>query len=271
MSPNGTRARTSRTVPYRGVSGTFVRGPRTKRAPTPRGTVKNVGHTTERQRADRPPPSLPPATVEHPHQRSGGSNQARATLGRGLLQHRFRYVEVRVYGLDVVVVVERLDQPDQGSGLGLRRDLDDRVRLHRQVGGADLDPGLLERGADGGQRRGLGRHLEQVAVLADVVGAGVDRRDQVVLVVALAIDDDDALLLELPGDRARLAEAPAGLVECVADLGAGAIAVVGERIDQDRGAAGAVALIDDPLDLLVAQPAPVPRSIARWMLSLGIE
>ena len=135
-------------------------------------------------------------------------------------------------------------------------DLDHGVRLHRQLRRLDLDPGGLERAADGGEVGGLGGHLEHVAVRSDVVGAGVDRRDQVVLGVALAVDEDHALLLELPGDRARLAEAAAGLVEGVADLRAGAVAVVGQRVDEDRRAAGAVALVDDPLDLLVAGARP---------------
>ena len=38
------------------------------------------------------------------------------------------------------------------------------------------------------------------------------------------------------------------LGEGVADLGAGAVAVVGQRLDQDRRAARPVALEDDPLD-----------------------
>ena len=57
--------------------------------------------------------------------------------------------------------------------------------------------------ADGGQIGRGGRDLEQVAVLGDVLGAGVDRRHQVVLAVAVAVDQDHAALLELPGDRAR--------------------------------------------------------------------
>ena len=37
-------------------------------------------------------------------------------------------------------------------------------------------------------------HPDQVAVSPDVIGAGVDRGDQVVLRVALAVDQDDAAL-----------------------------------------------------------------------------
>src|SRR5581483_6247698 len=63
-----------------------------------------------------------------------------------------------------------------------------------------------------------------------------------------AVDQDHAALLELPGDGARLAQAAAMAVEDVADLRAGAVAVVRQHLHHDRGAAGAVALVDDALD-----------------------
>ena len=47
-------------------------------------------------------------------------------------------------------------------------------------------PGLLERVADGRQVAGRGDHLVDVLVERDVLGAGVDRDDQVVLAVARA-------------------------------------------------------------------------------------
>ena len=50
---------------------------------------------------------------------------------------------------------------------------------------------------------------KHVVVVGDVLGAGLDRGHQVVLGVALGVDDDDALLLEQLGDRARLAEVAA--------------------------------------------------------------
>ena len=84
----------------------------------------------------------------------------------------------------------------------------------------------------------------------DVLGARVDRDHQVVLGVALAVDDDDALLVEQVRDGARLAEVAAVLGERVADLGAGAVAVVRRRLDEHRHAAGAVALVGDGLERL---------------------
>ena len=135
-----------------------------------------------------------------------------------------------------------------------------------------LPPGyLVERGAHAA--RSLGSHSTSKTSSSsdDVLGAGVDGRHQVVLVVVLAVDDDHALLVEQVGDGAVLAEAAAVLGEDVADLGAGAVAVVGQRLDQDRHAARAVALVGDLLQRVGAAPSPVPLAIARSMLSLGIE
>src|SRR5438034_4224828 len=52
-----------------------------------------------------------------------------------------------------------------------------------------------------------------------------------------AVHHDDALLVEQVGHRARLAEVAAVLVERVADLRPGAVAVVGQRLHEDRHAA----------------------------------
>ena len=99
-------------------------------------------------------------------------------------------------------------------------DLDRALRLHRHLGGPDLDPGALERLAHRAQVARLAEHPQLVAVLAHVLGAGVDRRDQVVLAVAGAVDGHDAAFLEDPGDRARLAEAAVVLGEGEPDVGA---------------------------------------------------
>ena len=61
------------------------------------------------------------------------------------------------------------------------------------------------------------------------------------------------------------------LGEQVADVGPGAVAVVGQRLDQQRDAPGAVALVEDGLVASASAPAPVPFAIARSMLSFGIE
>ena len=86
-----------------------------------------------------------------------------------------------------------LEEAETGSDVGWRRltHLDtSALRLHRQLGGLDLDPGGLQRLAHRAQVARLGEHPQQVAVLLHVLGAGVDRRDQVVLAIAGAVDDD---------------------------------------------------------------------------------
>ena len=85
-----------------------------------------------------------------------------------------------------------------------------------------------------------------VAVLAHVLrpALGGRQRDRV-LVDGLDRDRDDALALEHPGDRAGRAERAAELAEREAHVGGGAVAVVGQRLDDQRRAARAVALVGD--------------------------
>ncbi len=54
--------------------------------------------------------------------------------------------------------------------------------------------------------------------------------------------------LELPRDRARRAEVAAVLRELVANLGGGAVAVVGKRLDEHGDAVGPVPLVDDGVE-----------------------
>src|SRR4051794_11955743 len=165
------------------------------------------------------------------------------------LEHLGVRVEVRVHRGHVVVVLELLDQPQELAG-GRFVDLDAGRRAHRQLGGLELDPRALERLADGCEVA-RGRHdLPDALVVGDVLRAGLDRGHQVVLAEALGVDHDDALLLELPRDGAGLAQVAAALSEDVPHLGAGAVAVVGERLDEQRDAARAVALVHHGLDLL---------------------
>ena len=112
-------------------------------------------------------------------------------------------------------------------------------------GRLDLHARLFERLAHRGEVGRLAEDAHFVALLLHVLGAGVDRRHHVVLAVAVAVDHDDAFFLEVPGDRAGLPEAAAVGRERVADLGAGAVAVVGQRLDQDRDPGRAVALVED--------------------------
>ena len=78
----------------------------------------------------------------------------------------------------------------------------------------------------------------------DVVGAGLDRRLEHRLVVGgLAVEDDEPDPVEHEGNRAGLRQRAARLGEIGAHLARGAIAVVGQRFDDHRDAAGRVALV----------------------------
>src|SRR4051794_5907042 len=164
-----------------------------------------------------------------------------------LLEDLLGNVEVGVHRVDVVVLFERVDQTEQRTGVALAH-LNRALRLHRHLGRADLDAGLFERLAYRAERPRLAEDPELLTVLADVVGAGVDRRQHVVLPIAGAVDGDDAALLEDPGNRSGLPEAAVVLAEGEPDVRGRAVAVVGERFDQDRRSAGPVALEVDLLD-----------------------
>jgi hypothetical protein len=72
--------------------------------------------------------------------------------------------------------------------------------------------------------------------------------------------------------EAGLAEAAAVAGKGVADLGAGAVAVVGQGLDQDRDAAGAVALVEDRFDRGAVGPgagAAVDRALDVFLRHRG--
>ena len=104
----------------------------------------------------------------------------------------------------------------------------------------------------------LANDLVAVLVGGDVVGAGLDRRlEHRVGVGHGGVEGDEADAVEHEGDGARLGEVAAGLRERGADVGGGAVAVVGQRLDDQGGAAGAIALVADLLVVLaVAARAP---------------
>ncbi len=79
-----------------------------------------------------------------------------------------------------------------------------------------------------------------------VVGAGVDRRFQHGVGGGhRRVEFDNAEAIEHERHRAGLGEVAAGLGEVGADVGGGAVAVVGQRLDDDGDAAGAIALVAD--------------------------
>src|SRR5947209_18153119 len=100
------------------------------------------------------------------------------------LEDRSLDIEVGVHRGHVVVVLERLDQAHERAGVRLV-DLDTARGPHRQLGRLDLDPGLLQRGPHARELRRLGDDLVHALVADDILGAGVDRRHEVLLAVAL--------------------------------------------------------------------------------------
>ena len=57
----------------------------------------------------------------------------------------------------------------------------------------------------------------------------------------------------------------------MADLGAGPVAVLGQRLDEDRDATRRIPLVEDPLDRVRLAALPGSLRMARSMLSFGIE
>ena len=70
----------------------------------------------------------------------------------------------------------------------------------------------------------------------------------VVLVEPVGVDQDQAAPLEQPGDRAGAAQVAVVLGEGGAHVRGGAVAVVGQRLDDHRDAVRAVALVDHLLE-----------------------
>src|SRR6185312_2133831 len=151
-------------------------------------------------------------------------------------------------GVDVLHVVELLE------GVGELEELAGRVGveldLHRgdefDLVGLVLDPGLLQCSDDGAQVGGLGVDLEVLAGLLDLVGAGLeDGQEDVVLGQVLRGQRDDALAGEQVGDRARVGDGAAVARDGQADLGGGAVLVVGQALDEQRRALRTAGLVDD--------------------------
>ena len=112
--------------------------------------------------------------------------------------------------------------------------------------------------------------IDDVALLAQfaIVGASLDRRFQHLVRRRLCgIELDGAEPVEIEGHRAGLAEIAAELGEDRAHLACGAVAIVGERLDDHADAAGAEALV---AHVLVIRPAGLkalldgPLDIVLW-------
>src|SRR5690606_38159237 len=89
--------------------------------------------------------------------------------------------------------------------------------------------------------------------------AGLERgHERALLVVALRVDVDLPLPVELPGDGAARAEGAAVLVHREAEIRDGPVRVVGQRLDIERSTAMAVPLVRD---LLVLDALELARAL----------
>ena len=103
-------------------------------------------------------------------------------------------------------------------------------------------------------RFGRREDLPLVAVVAQIVGAGIEHDGHELVFAGLVAGHEDlALALEHPGDAALLAHVAAVLGEDMADFADRAVAVIGGDVDQDGGAAGPVAFEHDFVDLAAFQ------------------
>ena len=141
------------------------------------------------------------------------------------------------------VSIRRISVPAWSSSTGVRV-----VGRMCDLGRLQLDPGLSSASRTAVKSDGSVITSNTSPSERHVLGPGVDGGHQVVLGVARGVHHQLALLLEQVVDRAGLAQVAVELGEGVADLGAGAVAVVGQRVDQQRHPAGPVALVDDPLE-----------------------
>src|SRR3954451_7522773 len=164
------------------------------------------------------------------------------------LEHLVGDVVVGVDVLHVVAVLEGVDEPEH-LACGLLVELDRGARHEAGLGRVVVDPGVLQRGADGHQVGGLADDLEGVTEVADLLRAGVeDGHEHRVLVDAVGPGHhDDALAGEEVGHRARVGHGPAVAGHRRADLHRRPVLVVGEALDQHRDTAGGIALVGDRL------------------------
>ncbi len=180
--------------------------------------------------------------------------------------------EIGKHVLHVVAVLQRLEQLEQrlgGVAVDRRQGLGPPDELRRR-GGAEA---LLERVAHAVQRvGGAGDHVLVGAAL-DIVGAGLDGR----LEHRIGRRRGGGIghlpdAVEQEADAVGFAEIAAGLGEGGADVAGGAVAVVGQRLDDDGDAAGAIALVAHLLVVLAlaAAGAALDRALDRVLGHVGL-
>ena len=176
----------------------------------------------------------------------------------------------------VVDIVDTLKQHDMLDCLQLLHyHLGSQVPNIRDIRTAVMEStrvyaGLVQEGAKMGYLD-LGGGLACI----EVIGTGVQRiHHQLIGILVLEIDDDDALLGEHEANAAHLAQIATELVKVVAHVGSRAVAVIGQGLDHNGDAAGAITLIGDCLILgLVATLGALDDTldvVVRHTVGLGL-
>src|SRR5215475_962882 len=187
------------------------------------------------------------STTPNPVAMSPGSRpMTRRALGRGDgVEDLVGDVVVGVDGLDVVLLFERLDEPQDG-GRVLALDAHGGLGDHGRLRFEDGYPLVLEGGAHRLHFIRRGGDLKDFFHCSHVGGARFQRLlEHLILLHLLRVDVNNASTIEHPGDTARGAHTAALLLEDVPDLGPRAVLVVGEDAHEYGNATRPIPLVRD--------------------------
>src|SRR6266481_1653022 len=186
----------------------------------------------------------------------GSTPITRKPLGRGDgVEDLVGDVVVGIDGLDVVLLLERLDEPQHGRGI-LALHPHGGLGHHGDLRLDDREPLRLERVPHGVHFIRRGRDLENFFDGADVRGAALERLlHHLVFLGLLGVHLDEPAAVEHPRHAACRPHPPALLLEDVPDLRPRPVLVVGENPHEHRHASRAVTLVGDLLELLARQAA----------------
>ena len=133
-----------------------------------------------------------------------------------------------------------------------------RVGVHADLGVQRLHALLLQLVLHVVQLARLGLDEEAFAVGAHVVGARLERGLHELVLADVLLEQQVPLLVKEVQHRARGRQFRVGALEQLANLAGGAVAVVGQDFDDDRGAARAVDLVHQLVVALGAELAACP-------------
>src|SRR5947208_141422 len=166
-----------------------------------------------------------------------------AAAGPNARQDLVRYLDIRVHVPYFVQLFERFQQLHH-QHRGLARQLQGGRGALRDFRGRGREAVMLEYGAHGIELQGIGQYLDgTVSVGYDVFGAGFQRHLHQPLLVRPRRVGHEAHGVEQVAHRAVGPESAPVLHECAAHLRAHQAAIVGDALDHDRSATGAVTFV----------------------------